>query len=187
MVAPTVYGALQGITRSGAFLAPLLAPLLACCLIVAGALVRIRIRAGAVPVTGQTFAVCLSTWMLGRDASTKGAVLYVLAVLLGLPVLSGWTRGPHKMSFGYVLGFVACAWLSAPAAAIDDSAALVVFFGCVVGQTAAVLTGAAWTAAVGLDPGVAFSSGILPFLPGLLVKAVLVTFLVAHGPRLIGR
>ena len=91
-------------------------------------------------MTGHTLAVCASAVFLGRTAATVGSALYAVAALAGLPVYTGWRRGVHKPTIGYVVGFSACAWLVGS----GKNKPLAVFVRCCVGQFATLLIGSTW-------------------------------------------
>ena len=69
---------------------------------------------GAVPVTLQIFAVCVSAGVLGR-AGTLSAAVYLLLGLVGLPVFSGFQGGIGVLAGptgGFLLGFLPMAFVS---------------------------------------------------------------------------
>ncbi len=68
----------------------------------------IKIPIGQVPVTLQTFAVCVAGAMLGWKRGTLSVVIYILIGMTGLPVFSGSggfgvLAGPTG---GYIIGFI---------------------------------------------------------------------------------
>ena len=151
----------------------------ACGWIIASAGISFRIRGSALPITGQTLAVCLSSRLLGRSASCLGAASYVALARVGLPVLAGWKSGAPVRSMGYIVGFVPCAAISA----IGDSAdPLQAFWWSASGQLSCLLMGGIWSIAC-LPPACllevdtwarTWSTATKPLLPGLFIKAVLV-------------
>ena len=63
----------------------------------------------AVPFTLQTFAVFLTTGLLGGRRGTIAVVLYILLGAAGVPVFSGFTGGPGHLfgpTGGYIFGFI---------------------------------------------------------------------------------
>ena len=174
-------------------------------LIIVGARVRFHLPSPAAqPVTGQTFGASLAPFFFGRGPATTGAALYVALALFAPPVLAGGRRGVSGASLGYIVGFVACAFLSAPpsseaagapfareVAATRQSGAsgvfAIVLLGSALGQLAAAVTGAAWLAARGAGARNAISHGLRPFVPGLIVKAVLVALTITTASIAMGR
>ena len=127
--------------------------------------------------TGHTLAVCASAVFLGRTAATVGSALYAVAALAGLPVYTGWRRGVHKPTIGYVVGFSACAWLVGS----GKNKPLSVFVRCCVGQFATLLIGSTWLIFPGYAETLpaAWTLGVRPYLGGALVKSFLVASAVA--------
>ncbi|MDO9508296.1 MAG: biotin transporter BioY [Thermovirgaceae bacterium] len=73
----------------------------------------IRIPFPLVPMTLQTLFVFLSGALLGSRGGALSQVLYVGMGLIGLPVFTGG-GGPQYIlhpTFGYLLGFIAGAWV----------------------------------------------------------------------------
>lgn len=66
-----------------------------------------------VPVTAQTLAVLLCGAALGRRRGALAMALYLVGGSLGLPLYTGARAGGFWLlsTGGYVLGFVAAAWL----------------------------------------------------------------------------
>ena len=74
----------------------------------------IRIPTPLVPLTLQTMFVVLSGLVLGRKLGAIAVCVYVAAGVIGLPVFTqgggpGYVLNP---TFGYILGFIAGAWLA---------------------------------------------------------------------------
>jgi len=148
----------------------------ACALVMGGARVRVTLPRSALPLTGQTAAVCLATLVLGRTAATAGSALYAALALLGFPILAGGQSGLTVAAAGYVLGFPLCAWLAANETA--TASPLHIFGRSVIAQAACVAVGATWSVARGATPPAAvWARGARPFLPGLLMKAACVAAL----------
>ena len=132
------------------------------------------IPGSAVPITGQTAAVCLCAVFFGRKAAMLGAILYALLAILGVPVLAGFKSGIHKPSFGYVIGFAAAASIAAPTDAVTSL--WHVLARSMLGQLSCLSVGATWLVAVcGTDVAHAWSEGVKPLLPGLAIKSLVVT------------
>ena len=139
-----------------------------------GAGIRFHIPGSAVPITGQTAAVCLCAVFIGRASATLGAMLYALLAILGLPVLAGFSSRVHKPSFGYVIGFAATAYIAAPTDAVPSP--WDVLARCALGQLSCLGVGACWLSAVsGMSIEQSWSDGIRPLLPGLAIKSLFVT------------
>ena len=62
-----------------------------------------------VPVTMQTFAICLITAVLGLRLGLWTVVVYILLGAAGLPVFSGFRSGLGALlgtTGGYIIGFI---------------------------------------------------------------------------------
>jgi len=129
-----------------------------------------------VPLTLQTFAVLLSGMVLGAGRGFLSQVLYLAAGASGLPVFAGGAAGVATFAGptgGYLLAFPV-------AAAITGALAERGWDRRFVTTVAAMLLGSGVIFACGLamlsrfvPPPQLFASGLLPFLPGDLLKAVL--------------
>jgi biotin transport system substrate-specific component len=143
-------------------------------LLVAGmAQVRIPLPFTPVPITGQTFAVLVVGAALGPRRGPAALLVYLLEGLLGLPFFAGGTSGLAALlgpTGGYLLGFVAAAWLVGLLAArgMDRRfpGALLAFL---IGEIVIYLCGVAWLSAfLGLQR--ALVAGFLPFVIGDILK-----------------
>lgn len=148
--------------------------------------VRIPLPYTPVPITLQTFVLYLGAAWLGLRAAHGGLLLYVGAALLGLPVMSGFRGGAAAFAGatgGYILGwFVAVAVI---ATLLDGSRRS---YGRVL---ASMLLGSAIVLAFGtlhlsllLEASFpqALAMGVLPFLPGDLLKSATAAALVRRWP-----
>lgn len=81
-------------------------------LIAVGAFLRIPVP--VVPFTLQTFFVSLAGMLLGRKLGAASAALYMAIGLIGIPVFTqgGGFGYVLKPTFGYILGFVAGAFVT---------------------------------------------------------------------------
>jgi biotin transport system substrate-specific component len=138
-------------------------------LIAAGAWAAIPV--GPVPVTLQTFFLLLAAPVMGRRAVVP-ATLYLLLGAANLPVFHSGLSGIGVLlgpSGGFLAGFVPAALL---AGLCYETRSRPVRIGGLVGATAVVYAcGVAWLiASAGLSLPAAFLAGVLPFLPGDLLK-----------------
>src|SRR3954467_3245587 len=75
------------------------------------ALVQVPLPFTPVPLSLQTFAVLLTGAALGSRRGSLSMALYLLVGLAGVPWFAAHHSGWAFASFGYVVGFVAAAWL----------------------------------------------------------------------------
>ncbi|MCR9148938.1 MAG: biotin transporter BioY [Rhodobacteraceae bacterium] len=139
-----------------------------------------------VPMTLQTLAVLLVGFALGARLGALTVAAYVAEGAMGLPVFSGFKAGLGGPTTGFLLGFVAMAFIAGWAA--DRGVRSVPGLALVALAASAVLylPGVAWLgAAIGFEKAIAV--GMMPFLLGDVVKAVLAALIVTGGWSLLGR
>jgi biotin transport system substrate-specific component len=127
-----------------------------------------------VPLTGQTFGVILTALLLGKKDAAISVTAYLTAGAVGLPVFALGARGlALGPSVGYLFGMLAAAWV----------------VGSLADRGYASSFGRAWISAfvgslfifgfglIGLSFFVPKSqiwmAGLLPFIPGDLIKTTL--------------
>ena len=143
-----------------------------CC---AGAFISIPIPVSPVPLALSNFFSVLGGLLLGPFWGAISSALYLLVGALGFPVFSGGRGGIAHLAgptggylAGYVLGSALAGFLAAKRGAILSAVASVVGFAAILVLGAIglkLIGGIAWPKALAI--------GILPFLPGDAVKAVL--------------
>lgn len=143
-----------------------------------------------VPITGQTFGVLLVGVLLGARRGGLALVLYLLEGAAGLPVFQPLGLvGPARFlgpTAGYLLSYPAAAfvtgWLvergaqiAAGRAAQSRFAGISLIGGLISGESIIFAGGCAWLA-VGLGFGwkLALQQGALPFVPGEIIKMVMI-------------
>ncbi len=124
------------------------------------------------PFTLQTFVVLSAAYWVGSGRATAGMLLYMVLGLAGLPVFTS-TFG---LTFGYLAGFAATPWLVSRFrnTAVAMTAGTGLIYAC--GVTWLCLYG-------GLTPLAAVTLGVLPFLPGDALKAVIAAKLAEQHAR----
>ncbi len=149
-----------------------------------------------VPITGQTLGVLLAGALLGARRGALAMLAYLGEGLIGLPVFAGgasaWTPSvggvPYIMgpTAGYLLGFPLAAFAVGILAErgwdrrVGPTVAMMV-----LGNVLIYVTGLAWLGQyVGFDRVLAL--GLVPHLPGAVLKIALAAALLPAGWRLIG-
>lgn len=141
-------------------------------LIAAGAFLAIPI--GPVPIVLQNFFVMLAGLLLGWRGGLLSVAIYLLAGAVGLPVFAGGTAGIGRFAGptgGYLIGYL-------PAVAIigwvSEKGRHQVFFeifGMILGSLLVYILGVSWLKILtGMEWAGAVKAGMLPFLPGDLIK-----------------
>ncbi len=144
-----------------------------------------------VPITGQTLGVLLVGLLLGSRRGAASVLAYLAQGALGLPVFAGAAGGPQVLlgpTAGYLAGFVVAAFVVGRLAenAWDRSYPRTLL-AMVLGNLIIYAFGVAWLALYLGDLPRAFAGGLLPFIPGDLLKIVLAVALLPTGWRLLGR
>ena len=137
---------------------------------------EIRLPWSPVPITGQSFAVLLSGAVLGSRRAFLAQLLYVAEGAMGLPVFAGGAAGIAKLmgpTGGYLAAFPFAAFLTGFLAERGwdrrfwtTFAALLLGSVVIFGFGLAVLS--RWVPSSAL-----LSTGLLPFIPGDLIKSAL--------------
>lgn len=157
------------------------------------ALAQVRIPLQPVPVTGQTFAVLLVGMALGSRRGALAVLTYLGMGAAGLPFFTGAQSGLAYMAGptgGYLVGFVAAAWLVGWLAEQGwDRSLLKTLAAMALGNILIYLFGVSWLARIvgGFvgDSG-ALALGLYPFLLGDALKALAAALLLPGAWRFIG-
>jgi biotin transport system substrate-specific component len=158
-------------------------------LIALAAQVRIPLPFSPVPVTGQTFAVLLVAAALGR-LGLWSVIAYLIEGAAGLRVFAGGTFGVATIvgpTAGYLIGFALAAAIVGSAAERGwDRHLATALAAMVLGEVAIYACGLAWLARFPL-PVPLLDAGLIPFIPGDLVKMVLAALALPGAWRLVRR
>ncbi|NOX36374.1 MAG: biotin transporter BioY [Calditrichaeota bacterium] len=150
----------------------------------------IRLPFTPVPVTGQTFAVLLIGMLYGSRMGAATVLAYLTEGLMGLPVFANGAAGLAYAlgpTGGYLIGFVPAAYIAGFLAEkgwhrrIDTT-----LLALVIADVFIFLFGVAYLATFsGVES--AIHLGLLPFIPGNLLKIALVAFLLPTGWKILHR
>ena len=141
-------------------------------LIAAGAFLSIPI--GPVPIVLQNFFVLLTGLLLGSRQGTVAVGIYLLAGAVGLPVFAGATGGIARFvgpTGGYLLGYLPAVWIAGRFSEAGRGRLAFDLAGLALGSLVVYAAGVPMLKAVaGMDWGRAVAVGMLPFLPGDILK-----------------
>jgi biotin transport system substrate-specific component len=152
--------------------------------------IRIPLPFTPVPFTGQTLGVLLVAAALGSSRGAASLALYLVEGILGLPVFAGAPLGIARLlgpTGGYLVGFIVAAFLVGALAERgmdrDWKRVLCMF---AAGMAVIYLFGVAWLSRfTGL--GNALVSGLWPFIPGDILKAVMAAALLPSAWRWVNK
>jgi biotin transport system substrate-specific component len=140
---------------------------------------------GVVPISFTNLAIYIAMYVLGRKKGTISCLIYLLIGLVGVPVYSGFTGGPGKLfgpTGGYLIGFAFMALISGIFIDRFITKMYLCFVGMLLGTAVCYLLGTIWLAyQAGLSFHAALAAGVIPFIPGDLIKMILAMLI---GPQL---
>ena len=140
-------------------------------------LAPLSIPIGPVPISLTNFAIYLSLYLLDWKKGTVSYILYLLLGLVGLPVFSGFTGGIGKLAGptgGYIIGFIPMAIIAGIVIDKYTEKWLLCLLAMIVGTIVCYALGTAWLAyEAKMDMMAALWAGVIPFIPGDLVKMAL--------------
>lgn len=145
-----------------------------------------------VPLTLQTFAVLLAASALGTARGVASMALYALAGIAGVPWFAEGSSGFAMPSFGYIVGFIAAAFVVGRLAEHGATRAFGRSIGLmVIGSLVIYAVGATWLKFAldipffGADS--AWAYGVQPFLIGDAIKLLAASALLPASWKLVDR
>lgn len=158
----------------------------------AAAQLRIQLGFTPVPITGQTFAVLLSGAVIGSRRGAASQLLYVLMGAAGLPFYAGGESGWSVVTGatgGYLLGFVAAAWLVGRLAEARQDRKVSTAIGAFLTGNLVIyafgIAGLMFATEMTLQEAV--TNGMAPFIIGDTIKVLLGAGLLPAAWRLTGQ
>lgn len=147
--------------------------------------ISMAIPISPVPISLASMAVYLAVTVLGMKLGTLSCLIYLLLGLVGLPVFSGGSAGAAKLfgpTGGYLVGYLFLALIAGAFVGryIENKWKSIAFaaLGMVLGTMVLYALGTAWLAySAGMDFQAALWAGVIPFIPGDLVKMVIAVLL----------
>lgn len=128
----------------------------------------ISVPVGQIPVTLQTFAVCVSAAVLGLKRGTASVLIYILIGTLGLPVFSGMSGGFGVLAGptgGYIVGFIITAAVVGFTADRTNRRIVPLIVSMAVGILLCYAVGTPWFMIVTkMDLAVSLGYCVIPFL-----------------------
>jgi biotin transport system substrate-specific component len=152
-----------------------------------GLTAQVSIPFTPVPLTLQTFSVLLVGAALGSVRGAASMALYLLAGVAGVPWFASQQSGWAFASFGYIVGFVAAAWLVGRLAARGADRRVVPTIGMMaLGNVVIYAFGVAGLMLLAdMSLSTALAKGVLPFLIGDAIKILLAAVLLPGTWKLI--
>jgi biotin transport system substrate-specific component len=169
--------------RSNLALTSLLSVIAGVGLLALCAQIKIPLSWTPVPVTGQTFGVALLALLWGSRLSLATFTTYLVVGFLGAPVFAGGVSGLLiGPTFGYLIGMMFASWLIGKLSDVGWSRNFLKALGaCYVGSLVTFTCGI-----IGLSFFIPadklLMAGVIPFLPGDLIKNILAAFTTSRLP-----
>lgn len=137
----------------------------------------IEIPMSPVPITAQTYAFMVAAILLGWRLGLLATVGWLAIGAAGVPVLAGGASGLAHFT-GPAAGYLVAFPLAVVVVALlaergwNSRHLLLAFMAMALGHLICLTVGGAWLASdIGVGP--ALRSGVLPYLPGGIIKSVL--------------
>lgn len=130
-----------------------------------------------VPISLGFLAIYFVLTVLGLKLGFISVVIYILLGLVGLPVFTGFTGGPGKLfgpTGGYIIGYLFMALICGFFIDKWDNRLLPSILGMIMGTAVCYLFGSIWLAyQASYTLPQALWAGVIPYIPGDLVKLIL--------------
>ncbi|MFB4195075.1 biotin transporter BioY [Streptomyces carpaticus] len=151
--------------------------------------IALPVPGSPVPVTGQTFAALLVGVSLGPARALLSMLLYAVAGMAGMPWFAEASAGYGMPSFGYIIGMTVAAGVVGELARRGGDRTVLRTAGTMVtGMAVTYAIGVPYLAlATGMSAGEAMAAGLVPFLIGDALKAVLAMGALPAAWRIAGR
>lgn len=148
-------------------------------------LAPLSIPIGPIPISLTNLVIYFGLYILGTKKETLSYIAYILIGMVGVPVFSGFTGGPGKLigpTGGYIIGFIPMAVLAGIGIEKAKGKFLPGMLAMAVGSVVYFILGTMWLSYQGqMDFMAALFAGVIPFIPGDLMKMALAAF---FGPRI---
>jgi len=142
---------------------------------------QVIIPIGAVPVTFAHISIFTAAGLLGAKYGTISQVVFVLMGALGVPVFSQLRGGISHMlgpTGGYIIGNLGCVLVAGLIIDRFGISIKVLVLAMLAGYVSTYLFGISWFMYVTNTGLIAALTGILPFLPGEVIKVAVSVLLI---------
>ncbi|MBN7772370.1 biotin transporter BioY [Clostridium aminobutyricum] len=141
----------------------------------------IAIPISPVPISFTNLAIYFSAVILGWKKGTISFIVYLLIGFVGVPVFSNFTAGPAKLlgpTGGYLIGFIFMALITGLFVDKFPGKTYMYVIGMVIGTIITYVLGTVWLAyQANMTFQVALSAGVIPYIPGDIIKIAIATVL----------
>jgi biotin transport system substrate-specific component len=147
-----------------------------------GAFIIIPLPISPVPITLQMFFTFLAGGLLGKKSGFLSQLIYLLLGAIGLPIFAGGAGGIGALfgpTAGYLYGFLIAGFIAGWgkrnfwSKTISYSTGLIVIY--ILGLTGLIIN-------TSMNINKALASGVIPFIPGDILKVLLASYLTTKIP-----
>lgn len=153
--------------------------------------ISMSIPISPVPISLSTFVIYLTANILGGINAAFSTIIYVLLGIVGVPVFTGFTGGVAKVlgpTGGYIISYVFLAIISGCIIEKNQNNIIMCFVGMILGTIVLYIVGTLWLAHVaGMTFDKALLAGVIPFIPGDIIKMILAYILGRNIKRILSR
>ena len=146
---------------------------------------KIQIAFYPIPVTMQTFAVLVIGMAFGRWLGTLTASVYLIAAILGLPVLAGGSEKSADFALlttptsGFLIGFIVAAWTVGWLGELGwGKTVRWALCAMIIGTCVILLLGMFWLTLTYSWSGEQVLNSLIGLMPGAILKIALASVLV---------
>lgn len=142
---------------------------------------------GEVPISLATLVVMLMGVVLGSKKASIAVCLYIIIAMIGVPVLAGYKSGVASVfgpTGGYIWGYIPLAYMTGALSNKYEGKKDILYtvLGMAIGTVILYALGTVWYVYfTKTEFLVALAACVTPFIPGDIVKMIVVIIL---GPRL---
>lgn len=158
----------------------------ACLVVALAAQVKVPMVGTPIPMTLQTLAVLLAGFLLSPPRAAAGMLLYLGCGMAGLPWFAAGSAALFGVTGGYLLAFPFAAWLTSRLCPDRGAGVVRLSLAGIAGTMLIFLLGVTWQVLaagwLGFDGGslqAAVMMGVVPFLPGAVLKLLAAVSLAA--------
>ena len=154
--------------------------------------IRVPVPFSPVPISGQTLALCLTAGFLKPKQAFLSQATYLTAGVLGLPLFSNFQSGLAIIlgpTGGYLIAFPVFAFMASAllqkTKSIHKDQALILngFVFILVSLFTVFLFGLIWLSFWSSSWANTLQMGLIPFIPGLLIKSALASLIITKLNR----
>ena len=137
-----------------------------------------------IPLTLQTLFTLLAGMTLGSILGGSSQIIYVLLGIIGLPVFAGFKAGIGILfgpTGGFLFGFIICAFIVGKIMELKNEKNIFYYFlAGIIGTIILYIIGITQLSLVtGIGIKKAIAVGMLPFLPGDILKIIAASFIAS--------